>query len=185
MWQIIRLFGFLASLLAPSVCSLSIPPDPSIWQNADVLDLIRYENMTSLASPGRVTNLTGAYGCIPSAKYSPFTRRPTIRDCGGAIRRLPSGGDIHVFSARDVYPYYLPQSREVGSCRATVGFVEGVTSVRSSWLEIGLSATEMLLGCIKGEKYTGGHTTTGDQDKLLIDLAWIKHDGPDFATASS
>ena len=185
MLQATRLLGLLAALLSPGVLSLSIPQDPSISQNADALDLMRYENITFLQTPGRVANLTGAYGCIPSSKYIPWTRRPSLRDCGGAIRRLPSSGDIQDFKPRNRYPFHLPETRTIGSCKVTVDFVKGVTAVRSSWLEIGLSATEMALGCIKGNEYTGGHTTTGDQDKIEIDLAWVKHDGPDFATADS
>lgn len=172
------LLFLLVALFSPTVSTLHIPPDvpPILQPNISALSFLSAGsssniNMTQL--PSRIANLTGAYNCIPSSKYMPFTRRPTVRDCGGAIRRLPSEGKIEEFKNRARYPYRLPEERQVGSCKVTVQFASHAVSAVSSWLEIGLSATEMALACIKGDD-TGGQTTTGEQDKIEVTLSWTK-----------
>ena len=149
---------------------------------ANVPDLAN--NTTWLEYPEQVANLTGQYGCIPSSKFQPWTKRPSLRDCGGAIRRLPSSPDIGTFGPKSLFPFCIPTDATVGSCKVTVGFSGAIQSVRSSWTEIGLSAVELALGCIKKE-YTGGSTTTGPQDLIKVELVFVKGSDPDYAATDS
>ena len=155
-------------LLLRIASSLSVP-------QASVLS----QSQNQLQPLSQISNLTGSYTCIPSSKFSPYTRRPSLRDCGGTIVRLPSSADIETFKTRAVFPFQLPVNREIGSCKITVGFASHATSCRSSWTEIGLAATAMSLACIKGSN-TGGVAYTGDQTKIVISLDYIKNPDPDF-----
>ena len=146
---------------------MTLPQALSVLQyEENIISANKTDNTTLVETIGKVANLTGAYSCIPNAKYLPWTKRnPSLQDCGGALRGLPSSGDIRTFSLSAVYPYELPIDRVVGSCKVTVEFTRYASSARSSWTEIGLAGTEMALACMKGTD-TGGTTTTGDQDKF-------------------
>lgn len=173
------LLFLLTALFSPIFSALSIDQPSTLDQfNISTLDLAQNGNL-SLLLP-KVANLSGSYRCIPSSKYLPWTKRPTLRDCGGAIRRLPSSGDINIFKRKNrANPLYdIPKESTVGSCKVTVNLTEHASTAWSSWVEIGLAATEASLACIKGD-YTGGSTTCGEQDKLNVTLAWVKNSDPD------
>jgi len=180
-YKTIRLF-LLAALFSPFSSALSITQPNNIDQfNISTLSLLQNGNL-SLLLP-KVANLSGTVRCIPSSRL-PWTRRPSLRDCGGAIRRLPSSGDIAEFKKRNTRNplYNLPVDFTVGSCKVTINLTEHATSAWSSWVEIGLAAIGEALACIKKES-TGGSTTCGEQDKINIDLSWVSSD-PDFYSGS-
>lgn len=175
----------LIDLSSSSAFALSVPRASTLSPTNDLaLDLAPLGPMVLLHPLSAISNLTGAYTCIPSSKYKPWTSRPTVRDCGGAIVRLPSGGDISEFKARAQNPFMLPVDREIGSCKITVGLAREATSARSSWTEIGLAATAMSQACIKGTR-TGGRVFTGDQNKIEVALDYVKGFDPEYATGGS
>lgn len=173
------LLFLLAAFFSPLSSALSLP-QPTALDDSSVstLDLMRNGNL-SLLLP-KIANLSGTYSCIPSHPYLPWTRRPGLQSCGGAIRRLPSSGDIGEFRrVNRANPLFeLPRDFTVGSCKVTVSLSDRARAAWSSWVEIGLAATEATIACMKKEN-TGGNTTCGEQDKIDVRLAWVRNSDPD------
>lgn len=184
----------LATFISPFSSASSIPHTNTLNQfNVSAMGMLEHGNLSQLLP--KVANLSGTYKCIPSSKYLPWTRRPGFQDCGRAIRRLPSTGDINIFRRvnRANPLYQLPRDTTVGSCKVTVNLSEHGVTAWSSWVEIGLAATQLTIGCMKKE-FTGGNTTCGEQDKIDVMLQWVKNrdpddvfsaDGPDLLTSEA
>lgn len=177
------LLFFLTALFSPLSFALNLPQATTLNQfNTTVWNLIQEANASQLRSniSSNVTSLSGTFGCITGSKYIPFTRRPRLRDCGGAMRRMPSLPDIAVFKLLDrtTPVYQLPEYYEEGSCLIKINFTEHALSEISTWTEIGLAAVQESIACIKGT-HTGGLATCGEQNKITVDLKWQHSTDPE------
>ena len=99
----------------------------------------------------------------------------SISDCAKAMMAFPQNLNHHLFhrsSPPDIYQ--LPTSRIVGSCIMEVGLT-GEGAELTSWLAIGTVALQLMMACASqrlqyGFGVTGGHTNTGDQGRITVQL---------------
>lgn len=129
-------------------------------------------NALQLANESLEADLTGAIKCDPSGwRYS----RPTFKDCGIAVRRLPDSiaeGDFHNGGANDKWK--LPMDAPFGTCHVRIDLPGGDGSTeRCSWLGISNAASQLNIAChTSGPRKwkTGGWSTVGDHSRIFIRL---------------
>ncbi|KAL8805388.1 MAG: hypothetical protein Q9182_001954 [Xanthomendoza sp. 2 TL-2023] len=112
-----------------------------------------------------VDSLQGADGlqCLRPPPWQ-YTVLPQQKNCAAAMRDLPDLPDIAEFHSqpgRDP-AYQLPTFRRYKDCEVLIELSPGRTS-RTSWLAIGLAATQLNLGCVDivNPGNAGGVTSTG------------------------
>lgn len=110
--------------------------------------------------------------CYPN--HRDVTGRPSVQDCLGAIRRLPSShthGTFHDPSRGDDQ-FKLPVSKSSGLCQVLIE-LKTLLPEDGTWLGLNLAATQLAIACADPQGYIGkrgGWTDTGDNDKIRIYL---------------
>ncbi len=121
----------------------------------------------------------GSSICIPKAKnrFRIPLPRPKFNHCALALRQLSSDATVQDFCtvpARAPQGYLIPVTKTVQSCTITIQLVGLGITERASWLEIGMAANQLNMGCFtlddswKGT--TGGRTTAGKTSRIEIRL---------------
>ncbi|MCJ1461291.1 hypothetical protein MMC28_011673 [Mycoblastus sanguinarius] len=116
------------------------------------------------------------FNCVPTWSLRPNT--VNTRVCGGAIVLLPSShavGDFHYGPPPDRYE--LPIIKQYSYCRVVVELMSGFASEESSWLGVGVAASNLNIACGKTSQemgYKNGWTNAGEHDGIRITLEWAK-----------
>lgn len=118
-------------------------------------------------------NATNSGFGICDSLQTPVSSRPTFTDCQQAIRhRLPySPGKGTFHNDGDIDAFSLPVYKSWGSCNITIILGgNGSRTEESSWLEIGMAATEVNEVCRIGEG-SGGKIMVGVKNGIWIKLS--------------
>lgn len=127
----------------------------------------------------------GARGpnCDPSFFHS---HRPTVMDCGNAVRLLPHDTTEGYFHYNGLIEHYrLPFVALSGNCRVSVDLRSG--NDIASWRWISNAAVAVKIACMDlsfaQPQVTGGWTTVGYEDGIIVSLSVVqgfrKADGSD------
>lgn len=161
------LYSYCFTLSIPTSSELSLF-EGALNQSLGVNDEIQmYGDLKTLTASNQ--------GCIPKAWHGDL--RPHFADCGQAVRLLATGSKMEDFTSKTPgrTQCQLPTSMAFGSCRIRVELAEGIIKERTSWMEIGLAATELLIACFDGAKTkTGGVTQAGEYNKINIHVVKLK-----------
>ena len=127
--------------------------------------------VTSTNEIGNLTTSNSLLKCTdnPSRQWTVF---PTQKDCASAMRALPTVPDITTFhTGGDDDGYKLPTFERFKNCEILIEGLGPSGISRSSWIEVGLAATELSLACLDNEHSSpGGVTYTGAANGIKITL---------------
>ena len=168
--HLIRVFGALSvlslALFNPAIFALALP----------VLTNITAESRP----PGTEALLTNAEVHCPPEGSRP-SGFPFSEDCFNAIRALPGNDYIGIFhTGGDESLWRLPLRSTYQSCIASVRLHEDVDSELGSWADVQRAAIQLLISCafppvVGSPRRTGGWTTTGADNEIVIELRKSRH----------
>lgn len=155
--------------------STSIIVNPSTFNATNASDAAA--NSTTDLADDQLT--AGSSICLPKArdKYHFALPRPKFNHCALALRQLSSDATVENFCtvpARAPQGCSIPITKTVETCTITVQLVASGRIESASWLEIGMAANQLNMGCFslddswKGT--TGGRTTAGKTSGIEIKL---------------
>lgn len=122
---------------------------------------------------GQFFNLTDdAPTCLPTGILV-TSRRPKYQECALALRQLPSSPESIQFCTGPDRKCFLPVTKIHEKCRIIIQLDSVASTERSSWIEIGLAALELDIGCESGGR-TGGSTRVGQNNNILIAIDKIR-----------
>ncbi|KAL6717118.1 SWI/SNF chromatin-remodeling complex subunit [Lecanora helva] len=128
--------------------------------------------LTFLSSSTHTLPLPGSLIQCTSLPQTPLTiPPPTSRNCAIALRALPSVqaiGPFHVGGPAD--DFQLPLTMSYGTCTVAVELAMGRDNETSSWMQIGLAATQLSMACVDagGQEGMGGRTTAGAGNGIVV-----------------
>ena len=152
--------------------------------------------LSSLSPVSQPTNATNPYDprrCIKNRRPGPFSQRYLVLgQCQYAINLLPSSDAVSLFrdyGEQDIY--FLPQSRQSGTCEVKISLPYGYNKETSSWDQLKIEANYLAdkccdlllsddltpndnsLSALMGKNNKGAYTPAGLTGKLRIDLTYV------------
>ncbi len=110
--------------------------------------------------------------CTPIPPMRLYLPPPTFRTCAIALRSLPSTQDMATFHASGpADEFLLPVSKTYGTCTVQVELGGGHPEETSSWVQIGMAATQLSMACVDTNdvpRCMGGRTTAGAGNWIVI-----------------
>ena len=118
-----------------------------------------------------LTNPNSNFVCLPRPAYT-TTIYPHLENCAGVLRALPSDGEEAIFHSGGADDgYKLPLFERYKDCEVLVETIRPNVAPVSSWVEIGLAATELNMACFTSLGTAPGATTfCGGRDMVKITL---------------
>lgn len=156
------------------------PLTSTILQPSLVRTTTLMENATNLTEDLQVDRL-GAVStiCLIKEKSAPFrpAARPKFNDCALALRQLPSSAAVEDFctiAARAPHDCLIPVTKTHETCKVEIKLLGYGITERSSWLEIGMAANQLNMGCFSMQSpwmgTSGGTTTAGQTSRIQITM---------------
>ena len=124
----------------------------------------------TLSTPLTASNLQ----CSKTAFLSPWYL--TLHACALAISELPSSTETGIFHAGQPYDAWsLPVTETAGRCKIIVDMNVQAMRDRTSWLAIGVKASDLNSACADKLKYRygGGWATVGDDRGIVVKLGLV------------
>ena len=128
--------------------------------------------MTSTNGTGNLTTSNNRFECTENPPWR-WTIFPHQRNCASAMRALPIVPDITTFhTGGHDDGYKLPTFERFKDCEVLIEGLGPMGVSRSSWLEVGLAATELNMACLDNAQTSpGGVTYTGAANGIKITLS--------------